>query len=378
MENPRFYFAPETRSFPVQVSAEVLDFHQKLPGYRATPLVSAPTLARSLDVKQVWVKDEQNRLGLPAYKILGASWATYKELETHFGPFEAWETLSELAKQLKPHLPVTLIAATDGNHGRAVARMAYWLGLQAKILVPADMVPSRREAIVSEGAVLEVIDGSYDEAVERAAQQASDRHLVISDTSWEGYTRVPAWVVEGYSTIFQEVDSQLQDLQATVPDLVAVQMGVGSLASAVVQHCCTPGRKTKVVGVEPLAADCVLQSLLQGTLTEVPGPHHSIMAGLNCGNTSPLAWPYLQGGLQAAVAVADEGAQNAMRLLAKDGIISGESGAAGAAGLLALLTGAQAETRREKLGITRDSTLLVVSTEGATDPENYQRIVAGI
>ncbi|GGJ43262.1 diaminopropionate ammonia-lyase [Deinococcus roseus] len=377
MTEPRFYFAPHTQTFPRTAHPDLLDFHCRLPGYQQTPLVSVPLLAQVLGVKQVWVKDEQHRLGLPAYKILGASWATYRELQTRFGPFKSWETLQDLADQLKPFLPLTLVAATDGNHGRAVARTAHWLGLQAHILVPEDMVPARRKAIESEGATVEVIAGSYDDAVLAAAEFASERHLVISDTSWEGYTRVPGWVVEGYSTIFEEIDLQLQDVQAAQPDLVAVQMGVGSLAAAVIQHYAVADQNTRIVGVEPLQADCVLRSLQQGTLTAAPGPHLSSMAGLNCGHTSPLAWPFLQGGLSAAVAVPDAFAEDAMRLLAKEGVVSGESGAAGVAGLLALMSHPEAELFRENLGLTAESTVLVVSTEGATDPENHQRIVQG-
>lgn len=376
MENSRFYFADRTQSFAPVSQPGLLDFHRKLPGYAPTRLVNAPGIARVLGVQQVWIKDEQDRLGMPAYKILGASWATHRELEARFGPFDPWEKVEDLAAQLKVHLPLTLVAATDGNHGRAVARMARWLGMQARILVPEDMVLARREAIVQEGAELQVVQGSYDEAVEAAAQLANERQLVISDTGWDGYTRVPGWVVEGYSTIFQEVDQQLAEAGARSPDLVMAQMGVGSLASAVIQHHCTPGGTTKVVGVEPLAADCVLQSLLHGQPTEVAGPHASIMAGLNCGKVSPLAWPYLQGGLSAAVAVHDDLTRKAMRLLATDGMVSGESGAAGVAGLLALLTGPDAAPRRERLGISEDSVLLTVSTEGATDPGAYQKIIS--
>ncbi|WP_415543536.1 pyridoxal-phosphate dependent enzyme, partial [Deinococcus deserti] len=159
------------------------------------------------------------------------------------------------------------------------------------------------------------------------------------------------------------------------PHLVAAQMGVGSLAAAVVGHYRTPARQTQVAGVEPTRADCVLRSLEAGRPTEVPGPHTSMMAGLNCGNTSPLAWPLLQGGLSASMAIPDERAEQAMRLLAQDGVTSGESGAAGAGGLLELLAGSQAQASRRTLGITPQSTVLVISTEGATDPAAYARIV---
>lgn len=375
-DTPRSYFNPaRPMTVPTVPDPALLAFHRKLPGYAVTPLIRAPHLAAALGVREAWVKDEADRLGLPAYKILGAAWATYRELETLYGPFRPWDTLEELAAQLRSRLPLTLVTATDGNHGRAVARMAHWLGLGAHILVPQEMVQARMDAIASEGARVEVVPGTYDEAVAAAARLADARHLVISDTAWDGYTRVPGWVVEGYGTIFQEIDEQLAEFGARQPDVVAAQMGVGSLAMAVIQHYRAPGRSSRVVGVEPAQADCVLRSLEAGQLTEVPGPHRSIMAGLNCGNTSPLAWPFLRGGLSAAVAIADTQAETAMRWLAKDGVVSGESGAAGAGGLLALLTGDGAAQARSALGVTPDSTVLVLSTEGDTDPAAYARIV---
>lgn len=377
-DQPRAYFHPAAPlTFPGTTDARLLDFHRRLPGYAPTPLVRAPHLAALLGVREAWVKDESSRLGLPAYKVLGASWATYRELETLYGPFERWDTLDDLAAQLRAQLPLTLVTATDGNHGRAVARVARWLGLGAQVLVPQDMVPARLEAIEAEGARVDVVPGTYDEAVTLAARRADERHLVISDTAWDGYRRVPNWVIEGYGTIFREIDAQLAELGGTPPDIVAAQMGVGALATAVIRHYRAPGRETRVVGVEPTRADGVLRSLEAGELTEVPGPHASIMAGLNCGKTSPLAWPFLRGGLSASVAIPDARAEEAMRLLARDGVTSGESGAAGAAGLLELLTGPFSTQAREKLGITPGSTVLVISTEGATDPGAYARILRG-
>ena len=164
-----------------------MGFHRRLPEYAATPLVDAPELAGSLGVGKVWVKDESWRLGLPAFKILGASWAVYWALEQRSGGIREWGDVDELRGRLAPLLPLTLAAATDGNHGRAVARMARLLGLGARIFVPADMAQARIEAIRSEGAEVVVVRGTYDEAVARSAEEADGRCLVISDTSWPGY-----------------------------------------------------------------------------------------------------------------------------------------------------------------------------------------------
>lgn len=351
------------------------DFHRRLPGYAPTPLVDAPHVAAALGVRRALVKDESRRLGLPAYKILGASWATYRALEERFGPFRPWDHLTDLAAQLYPHVPLTLVAATDGNHGRAVARMARWVGLGADILVPRDMVPARIAAIEGEGARVTIVDGSYDDAVTEAARRMNARHLVISDTAWEGYERVPGWVIDGYATIYGEIDEQLAALDEARPDLVATQMGVGALAASVVRHYRRTRSTTTVLGVEPTHAACVLRSVEAGGIVEAPGPHTSIMAGLNCGRPSPVAWPFVSGGISAFVAIPDARAEEAMRLLAEDGVVSGESGAAGLGGLLEVLAGPRRGEYRARLGMGAASSVLIISTEGATDPEAYARIV---
>jgi diaminopropionate ammonia-lyase len=289
-----------------------------------------------------------------------------------------WSTLVELSAQIAPLRPLTLVAATDGNHGRAVAHFARLLGLSASILVPAGTAEARVDAIASEGAQVTVVDGTYEDAVRMAADLADAQHLVISDTSWPGYEEVPRWVIEGYSTIFHEIDAELERRGDAGPDLIVVQMGVGALAAAVVQHYRRLGVEPEplIVGVEPLVAACVLKSLRAGHMIEVPGPHNSIMAGLNCGLPSHIAWPLVSTGIDLAVAVEDERAREAMRLLALEGLVAGETGAAGVAGLLELLCGPQAEQQRSLLGITSATRVLTICTEGATDPDAYQAIIS--
>ena len=376
-EQPAIIYNPSPVSFSAAGYADARAFHRQLPGYAPTPLVALPDVAATLGVGQVWVKDESNRLGLPAYKILGASWAAYRALEERFGPFTPWETVDQLAAQLRPRLPLSLVAATEGNHGRAVARMARWLGLGAQILVQRDTASARIHAIESEGARVTVVDGSYDDAVEASAKLADAAHLVISDTAWAGYERIPQWVIDGYATIYAEIDEQLDLLGARQPDLVAAQMGVGALAASVVRHYRVPGRSAQVLGVEPSRAACVLRSVEAGRLVDLPGPHDSIMAGLNCGRASPVAWPFVSRGITLFVAIPDARAEEAMRLLARGGVISGPSGAAGLAGCLEVLsvTHAHAHNYRELLGVDGTSSVLMISTEGATDPAEYARIV---
>ncbi len=326
-----------------------LAFHQRLPDYAATPLIDAPGIARGLGVGQVFLKNESSRLGLPAFKILGASWAVYRVLEERLGhSLDPWANLDELRARIAPMRPLTLATATDGNHGRAVAHVAAIFGLAARIFIPKGMAQARIDGIAREGAQVEIVDGTYDEAVARAAQDAGERWLIISDTSWPGYEEIPRQVAEGYSTIMREIDDELVRRGGTQLDLIAVQFGVGALAVAVVRHFQKPS--TKILSVEPLNAACALASMQAGKIVDVRGPHDSIMAGLNCGTPSEVAWPSVSAGVDVFVAVTDVAAEQAMRDLDALGIQAGETGAAGLAGLRALVdarsAGASLATKR--------------------------------
>ena len=212
------------------------------------------------------MKDESSRLGLPAFKMLGASWATYRSLVERLGFEPEWSTIDELATALDPLRPLTLCSATDGNHGRAVARTAKLLGLAARIFVPAGTAEARITAIEGEGATVGVVDGTYDDAVAHSAEVAAadpdGRTLVVSDTSWEGYQLVPRWVIEGYTTVFDEIDEALAAAGERTPDVVVIQIGVGALAAAAVARYgddAAAGR-VRLLGVEPTSADCMLAS----------------------------------------------------------------------------------------------------------------------
>lgn len=372
---PTSYENPLRRSLAVPDDpASPMSLHRRLPGYERTPLRSAPGLADELGVANVLVKDEASRLGLPAFKMLGASWACYRALVDRSGTEPdlpvPWKDVAELAERFATLAPLTLATATDGNHGRAVARFARLLGFSASIWVPAGTVEARIAAIEGEGAVVTVVDGGYDDAVRASAAAADDRTLVVSDTSWPGYEVVPQWVVDGYATIFDEIDEQLAEQAAPVPDVILVPVGVGAFAAAVVTHHRRPGRPSPViVGVEPVDAACVQASARAGELVTLEGEQSSIMAGLNCGTPSPVVWPIVAAGVDWFVTVDDEQAREAMRRFATAGIVSGESGAASLAGAAQL----RRDTGQQVL--RPDATVLLLSTEGATDPVAYEAIV---
>ncbi|MGH2683486.1 MAG: diaminopropionate ammonia-lyase [Actinomycetota bacterium] len=375
----RRFANPSARGYssPEPVTRDPLEFHRRLPGYRETRLMQAPNLAKSLGVGEVWVKDESGRLGLPSFKILGASWATLRAVTERLGekPGE-WRTVGALADRVAGLRPMTLSAATDGNHGRAVARMARLLGFQARIFVPGGTAPPRIQAIESEGAPVTVVDGTYEEAVEAAAGLAGDRCLLIQDTAVDGEDRTARWVIEGYSTIFWEIEDRLAQTGREAADLVAVQIGVGALAASVVRRFRRPEPSPRpgILGVEPHRAACVLASMEAGGIVTIPGPHDSAMAGLNCGTPSSVAWPEVSGGIDLFVAVEDERAFEAVRGMAEAGLVSGETGAAGLAGLLEVLSEEQREATAA-LGVDANTRVLLISTEGATDPDAYRRIL---
>lgn len=352
-------------------------FHARLPGYARSRLIDARDLAEALGVGRLWIKDESARMGLSSFKILGASWATYRALELRAGrSFQGWGDLDSLGALVQSTTSVRrLVAATDGNHGQAVARTARWLGLGADIFVPVGTAPARIEAIRSEGASVTVVDGTYDGAVRRSAEEAEDDCLVISDTSWPGYVDVPGFVIDGYATIFAEAEEQLREAGAEPPGLVVVQIGVGALAAAAVRHHRRPGAAaSRILGVEPVSAACVLASVRAERITSVPGPHPSIMAGLNCDTPSLVAWPDVSAGIDAFVAVDDDAARDAMKRLAEAGVASGATGAAGLAGLVEVCCGEFTEVR-DALAVDGSTSVLLVSTEGATDPDAYRTVV---
>jgi diaminopropionate ammonia-lyase len=317
-------------------SDEAGAFHRRLPGYAPTPVHRLDGVAEELGLGSVAVKDESDRLGLPAFKILGASWAV------------------ERALREQPDTQ-TLVAASSGNHGRAVARAAALRGLACRIYLPARSLAVRREAVASEGAEVVVVDGTYEDAVKAAAAAPKDPGTTLIDDVGDGG---PAeWVVDGYQTLFAEAAVQ------SSYDVIVVPVGVGSLAAAAARHGAQIG--VRVVGVEPAAAACLTASLVHGTPTAVPTPG-TAMAGLDCAEISLATWPTLQRGIAGTVTVTDAEADDAMRQLASAGLAIGESGAAPLAGLRALQTDRRCAELGAHLGIGPLTGVLLVATEGLT------------
>lgn len=353
---------------------DVREFHRSLPGYRVTPLVALPGLAAELDLAAVWVKDEGHRCGLGAFKALGASYAIHRALGATPNGIHG-----RTGRDVE-----TFAAATDGNHGRAVAWTARTLGHRSVIFLPRSTAPARIAAIRGEGAEIVEVDGTYDDAVRQVAEQSAARGWhVVSDTAYAGNMEIPRWIMAGYETVFAEAAEQLAGAGAPDPTVVFLQAGVGGFAGAgVCFHARRRAPRPRLVAVVPTEADAFLESIGApgGEIRPARGRQDSIMAGLNCGTPSLAAWPILRAGIDLFLAVDDGFAQEAMRALAAGrradpSVVAGESGAAGCAGLLALRREPGLRAAREAIGLGVRSRVLVVNTEGATDPVGYSRIV---
>ncbi|PYH77643.1 diaminopropionate ammonia-lyase family protein [Aspergillus uvarum CBS 121591] len=357
-------FNPEARSW-IAPSVEARDvikaFHDQLPDAQSTKLLNLQTLATELGVKSLYLKDESTRYGLPAFKILGASWGVYRALARELGLPSMDAGMIALKEALREK-PITLYAATDGNHGRAVARVASMLGVPVEIHVPAIIHPSTVEKIEAEGAKVVVSTGDYDKTVMIAYRAAQDSGgIVIQDGAFDGYDEIPQWIVEGYLTMMREIDEQLP--RAVKPDIVVTPVGVGSLAQAVVSHFKRAGTSTTILAVEPDTAASFYQSLQQGKMVSI---HTSptIMAGLDCGTVSTVAWPLLKAGVDASCTVSDHEAHTAVLDLQSLGVDAGPCGSASLAALRRLTA-----TDRRQLGLDSDSVVVLLSTEGNRDYE---------
>ena len=352
------------------------------PGYAPTPLLPLPGLARQLGLGQLLYKDEGGRFGLGSFKALGGAYAVANVLRQAVMAARglAWVSSRDLLSGA--HVSVvgtaTVTCATDGNHGRSVAWGAQLFGCRCVIFVHQHVSRGRRDAIARYGAEVREVRGNYDDAVRHAAATAAaEGWTVVSDTSYPGYRDIPLDVMHGYGVMAAEVAQQLAG--SAPPTHVFAQAGVGALAAAV---CASfwlhwgPQRPRFVV-VEPIAADCVYRSLQAGRPAVVEGALDTVMAGLACGEVSDLAWEVLHGGTNVAVAVADAYALQAMRVLAAP--VAGDrpvvAGETGGVGLAALLAAQEHPALRQALALDAGSRVLLLGSEGDTDPVIYRQVV---
>jgi diaminopropionate ammonia-lyase len=343
-------------------------------GYRPTPLRDLPDFAHATGLAAVRLKDESTRFGLQSFKALGGAYAVGALLLNDLARrgIAPGTTMADL--ESGTHRPatqhITVTCATDGNHGRAVAWGARRFHTRCVIFIHTGMSQARADAIAHYGAEIRRVAGTYDDALRETARQA-DAHQwhVVSDTSWPGYTDIPRNIMQGYRLMADEAADQWT---GEPPTHVFIQSGVGGVAAAVSIHMRARFKKTPaLIVVEPDRAACLLASAELGERTAIAGDLDTLMAGLACGEPSLLAWQELGGATAAFMAIPDEAAVDTVRLLARCGIESGESGVAGLAGLL---LAASDPVARAALGLNANSRALAFSTEGATDAALYARL----
>ena len=374
----------ELAPFHYDELAKALDFHRTIPGYAPTPLFHLPQLAKTLGVGELYLKDESFRFGLKAFKALGGAYAMarhiadFLEMDISELPYEVMIS-DEIRKKLNG---VTFATTTDGNHGRGVAWMARQLKQKAVVYMPKGSSQERLDAILREGAVAEIVDMNYDDAVRMTAEMAEKYGwIVVQDTAWDGYEEIPLWIMQGYGTLMLESLAQLHEVP---PTHIFVQAGVGSFAG-MVQGMVTAAygkQAPKVIVAEARIADCLYQSAVSGKADAIPvgGDLQTVMAGLACGAANSIGWNLLRDYSAAFFSCPDAVATRGMRILGNPlpgdpHIISGESGAV-TTGLLSILMQSPVyQSAKEALGLDENARVLVISTEGDTDPERYRDIV---
>jgi diaminopropionate ammonia-lyase len=346
--------------------SEIMRFHQSLPGYQPTPLYSLPELAPSLNIKELWVKDESERMGLKAFKVLGASYA-----------------IKNLMQQIPSN--AVLCTATDGNHGRAVAWAAALFDKKAVIFIPESSAQLRKWNIEKEGAKVIEVSGDYDDAVDMARKQSEENGwTLVQDSSFDDYEDIPLDIMSGYTTILKEMEREIHTPRKPQFDIVILKAGVGSWAAAAVWYYHNKYRENrpKIVLVEPSSADCCMESMKNGRLSHTQNSLDTMMVGLNCGTPSKVAFDILKDGVDLFITIPDYYAGAAMMALyfskgEDPQIISGETGAAGLGGLIALQHEEKLREGKDFIGLSSSSRVLVFNTEGNTDPENFNRIIHG-
>lgn len=381
------YGEVSTAAFGYAQAAKVCAFHRSFPQYSKTPLVNLAALAKELGVRGFYVKDESYRFGLNAFKVLGGSYAIAREIGACLGLSE--ESLQHalfmdagVRKKLGKRLFVT---ATDGNHGRGIAWTARELGQQAVVFMPKGTASERLHNIQKLGAEASITDVNYDDAV-RLAQQYAKEHsgTFVQDTSSEGYEEIPLHIMQGYTTMGYELVQQLKEYGDVQPTHVFLQAGVGAMAGAMTGFIADYYKEQRpiITIVEPNKADCLYRTALanDGTLHKVTGELDSIMAGLCCGEPCSIAWKQLRAYADNFVSMPDKVAALGMRVLANplgndERVVSGESGAAGVGLAVAALHEQELAKLKRSLQLDADSVVLCLSTEGATDLDNYRRII---
>ena len=348
------------------------------PGYASTPLIDLAQLAEQAGVAAIWYKDESKRFGLKSFKALGGAFAVSRQLLARIKAESGEDaTVDDLLQGRYAGIvkDIVISCATDGNHGRSVAWGCQMFGCRCIIYIHRDVSEGRQQAMEAFGAEVIRISGNYDESVRLADSEASVHgRIIVSDTSYPGYTEIPKDVALGYTVMLQEA---IEQMGGDIPTHVFIQAGVGGLAAAVCAYFWElwGDRRPRFVVVEPEQANCLQESARAGERATVEGDLDTLMAGLACGEVSLLAWDILQPGVDDFMTVSEDAVAPCMQLLA-NGAPPVEAGESAVAGIAAALVARQDGELAAKLGLDGNSRIFVIGTEGATDPDLYRQLLS--
>lgn len=371
------------KNFTPENAKKVMAFHKSFPEYAVTPLVNLRNLAKELGVKSIYVKDESYRFGLNAFKVLGGSYcigryiADRLEMNINELPYD-----KIISQEVKARLgEITFVTATDGNHGRGIAWTANRIGQKSVVYMPRGSAEERLENIRTLGSEASITDMNYDDTVRLAERQANEKGwIMVQDTAWEGYQKIPTWIMQGYTTMGLEAAEQLKGEK---PTHIFLQAGVGAMAGAIAGffvNLYSMEDRPVIVIVEPNKADCIYRTAEKGKIQTVKGNMNTIMAGLACGEPCTIGWDVLRNSAEHFVSIPDYIAAKGMRILGNplendEKVISGESGAATVGFVAEVMQNDSMDFLRKRIGLNANSKVLCFNTEGDTDQRNYRRIV---
>ncbi len=325
-------------------------------GYSPTPLIELDKLSKELGLNKIFYKDESKRFDLKSFKALGGAYA--------------------VEKVSKGNKDIIVATATAGNHGRSVAWGAKRLGLKCKIFISEFVSDARGQAMAELGADVVKVKGNYEKSLIECIKQSTDNNWqIVQDVAWKDYMIVPKYTMAGYTVMMKEIVDQIN--QNKISHII-LQAGVGGMAGAMLAGITryldyVPTTMT----VEPDSAACVLESIKTGKIEKIDIKRESLMGGMSCGEVSLVPWEILKDSVKYCISLPDDDVAKTMRLLgnasfSKKKIIAGENSAPG---VISLIASCEEEKIKDKIGLNKDSNVMLIGCEGDTDQAMYQKLI---
>ena len=358
IENKNFSFDKNEilNSLPKKDIDEAYSSISNWKGYSPTPLINLDKLSKELGLNKIFYKDESKRFGLKSFKALGGAYA--------------------VEKVSKGNKDIVVATATAGNHGRSVAWGAKRLGLKCKIFISEFVSDARGQAMANLGADVVKVNGNYEKSLIECIKQSTDNNWqIVQDVAWQDYMIVPKYTMAGYTVMMKEIVDQIN--QNRISHII-LQAGVGGMAAAMIAGIARylENIPTTIV-VEPDSAACVLESIRTGKIEKIDIKRESLMGGMSCGEVSLVPWEILKNSVKYCISLPDDDIAKTMKLLgnasfSKEKIIAGENSAPG---VISLIAGCEDEKVKEKIGLDKNSNVMLIGCEGDTDKEIYQKLI---